>query len=257
MGRLRWLPSAGNYFKSRSGEGITFTQITGQISAFYSYFNDYGEALFFGPEGGHFNDWTNPDWVGTDVYSFKGISGIKAQEVLPLVGVFLSDELPSEPAPPRLDFTEAHNFETLSPQIGQVFFIGDGLTETDKGKKQIFYVPNTATRLFLGFAESLHLQSRLPGNYQDNVGSLAVSYEVSYPPLDTQSDLDRIKEEARQAGRQECLAPYSLEGGKLFIPCVAVAGPFNSTLLYQTEMDLLPLTEYTFQLVNAVPVVDY
>ena len=43
-----------------------------------------------------------------------------------LVGVFLDEREPADPAPERLDFSTSENYSTLSPLIGQVFFIGDG-----------------------------------------------------------------------------------------------------------------------------------
>jgi Flp pilus assembly protein TadG len=67
-----------------------------------------------------------------------------------LVGVFLSDSQPSDNnAPANLDFStvESRNFTTLQPALQQIFFIGDGLT--DSGVQQNFIAPKGATRLFL------------------------------------------------------------------------------------------------------------
>jgi Flp pilus assembly protein TadG len=67
-----------------------------------------------------------------------------------LVGVFLSDNQPSDSAAPaNLDFSSvaSRNFTTLQPALQQIFFIGDGLT--DSGVQQNFIAPKGATRLFL------------------------------------------------------------------------------------------------------------
>jgi len=42
------------------------------------------------------------------------------------------------------------DFRLINPEIGQVFFIGDGLTGTATGNVQIFLVPPTATHLYMG-----------------------------------------------------------------------------------------------------------
>ncbi|MBW3598154.1 MAG: hypothetical protein KY475_12900, partial [Planctomycetes bacterium] len=62
-----------------------------------------------------------------------------------LVGVFLGDTVGARP--PALD--SEIRFVTLSPQLGQVFFIGDGLTGTGSGDRQTFLAPDGATRLYL------------------------------------------------------------------------------------------------------------
>jgi len=245
-----WLPVAIT-FQPRTGQWITFTSVTGRIASFYNM--NYPDS-WHGADGDNLGDWST-DHLGTDVYSFNGLSGIRDETSLPLVGVFLNDEIPSDPAPPRLDFMQAHEFETLSPQLKQIFFIGDGLTKTGTGQRQKFYIPPTATRLFLGFAESSQLWTKLPGEYNDNSGELVVAYEITLPPEATQPELERVREESWQAGRQACLAPYSLTGGILIVPCVAVTGPFGATLLYQAEMHLIPLTEpFEFLLTNIIPI---
>lgn len=113
------------------------------------------------------------DLVGrTDIASFEGISGVvHATNGMFLAGVFLTDAEPADPAPDRLDFTGAEGFATLSPLIGQVFFVGDGV-----GKQ--FVVPTGATRLYLGFADAAGYQGD-PGWYGNNVGYLDVTVEIS------------------------------------------------------------------------------
>jgi len=72
--------------------------------------------------------------------------------------------------------------------LGQVFFIGDGLTGTDavnvgSGSTQTFQVPTTATRLFLGFVDSFNNFSTTgggsPGAYGDNTGALSVNINTA------------------------------------------------------------------------------
>jgi len=96
---------------------------------------------------------TNP--VGTFAgYSLTDFSGA-------LAGMFLEDNLPAS-APAPLRFYRSHaalggiqtGFASLSPKIGQVFFIGDGLTGTETGAIQTFNVPATATHLYLGYIKT-------------------------------------------------------------------------------------------------------
>lgn len=109
----------------------------------------------------------------TDVKSNGGISGIvNGTNGMFLVGVFLTDAPASGPAPSRLDFTFSNEREfTLAPQIGQVFFVGNG-----KGRS--FTAPDEATRLFVGFADGF-LYEGCPGWYGNNRGQADVTIEVT------------------------------------------------------------------------------
>lgn len=108
-----------------------------------------------------------------------------------LAGVFLEDALPASAAP-ALRFYVSNNSEggiqtdflALSPQIGQVFFIGDGLTGTGIGELQTFHVPPTATHLYLGYVDNCRApDNTVPGCYSDNVGSLNVTVRLqNYVP---------------------------------------------------------------------------
>lgn len=107
----------------------------------------------------------------TDVTSYEGISGIVNQgNGMFLVGVFLTDAEPSDPAAPRLDFTDGEDFEELAPEIAQTFLVGDGEGRT-------YRVPPGATRLFLGFADAF-LYEGSPGWYGNNAGELEVTVAV-------------------------------------------------------------------------------
>lgn len=119
----------------------------------------------------------------TNISSYGGISGIvDSQSTYFLVGVFLDDNPPSSTAPPSLDFSPGatgQNFLALAaPQLGQTFFIGDGLTGTGNGMAQQFVVPSTATRLFLGFADACQFQGT-PDCYGDDGGQLSASVSIS------------------------------------------------------------------------------
>ena len=112
------------------------------------------------------------DGIGrTAVTSWEGISGISHPDNgMFLVGVFLTDAVPSGEAPQGLSFNSTtEDFEELAPEIAQTFFVGDGAGRT-------FIVPSGATRLFLGFADA-YLYEGEPGWYQNNLGQLAVTVE--------------------------------------------------------------------------------
>lgn len=101
-----------------------------------------------------------------------------------MVGMFLENALPAS-APPALRFYVSDSaqggiqtdFRTLNPRIGQVFFIGDGLTGTGSGVVQVFEVPRTATRLYLGYVDSCN-GDLVPSCYSDNVGMLSAVVSV-------------------------------------------------------------------------------
>jgi hypothetical protein len=136
---------------------VTFPRITGKVTPIV------GEAPYNGPGGDH----RGP----TNIESLKGISGIMHfTNGMFLVGVFLTDSPPKRPAPPRIDFTETEQFETLAPRIGQTFLIGDG-----KGRS--YKVPAAATRLFVGFVDGFFYQGA-PGWYGNNAGRLRVAVEL-------------------------------------------------------------------------------
>jgi hypothetical protein len=88
-----------------------------------------------------------------------------------VTGLFLGADAPSE-VPEPLDFSEnalGSSFQRLAPQLGQPFFIGDGLTGT--GTEQSFLIPAGATHLYLGFSDGWVFQGE-PSWYGDNTGSV-------------------------------------------------------------------------------------
>jgi hypothetical protein len=92
---------------------------------------------------------------------------------LALTGVFTNGH-PSGSPPASYNYSGGLGATTFSPQLNQVFFIGDGLTGSNSGSPQRFVVPPNATELWLGFADAVNFTGP-PGAYGDNAGSLNVS----------------------------------------------------------------------------------
>jgi hypothetical protein len=166
----------GVSFPAGPSQVLTFSSVTGTVRIDF----DNTPAGTSGPDGGTL-------YLPTDISSFSGISGVTLnQRTLFMVGVFLNSAEPADPAPARLDFSDAaltRSFTTLSPALNQVFFIGDGLTGTGSGSSQQFFVPNSATRLFLGFADAYTMSTNSitgpPGFYADNDGALTATFTIS------------------------------------------------------------------------------
>jgi Flp pilus assembly protein TadG len=87
-----------------------------------------------------------------------------------LMGIFLDDNEPDSTGvtASSLDFSTqaARDFTTFSPQLKQVFFIGDGLTSSNQ--LQNFVVPHGATRLFLGVMDE-------QAHWYDNLGQITTT----------------------------------------------------------------------------------
>ena len=156
-------------FPAAPGQTLTFSSITGSWSC--------GASPLYGPDGltttvcqPHNIDNPIGTFSGYDTTDFSG----------GLAGIFLEDTPPSS-APPPLRFYVKDgaaggiqtSFSSLSPQIGQVFFIGDGLTGTGTGATQLFAVPPTATHLYLGYVDSC--DNSVPGCYSNNLGALTAT----------------------------------------------------------------------------------
>ncbi len=138
-----------------------------------SFFNGFG-APFFGPGGNGVS--------GSNLTSLDGISGYIGPQG-PLTGVFLDSSIPSSgPAPTTLDFSGSGlgtDFLTLTPLLGQVFYIGDGLTSSNVFQE--FTAPTGATRLFLGIPDGFGFVGA-PGAYDDNDGSYRIRIGVNQVP---------------------------------------------------------------------------
>jgi len=108
----------------------------------------------------------------------NGIANIIAP-INSLVGIFLNSDKPDiTPAPHTLDFRSTGNipnginYTTLSPQLKQVFFIGDGVNS--QGVSQQVTIPKDATRLFLGTMDG--------GEWKNNYGVLNVTVTYTLFP---------------------------------------------------------------------------
>jgi hypothetical protein len=154
-----------------SGRVLSFSSVTGLTGA-------GGGTPTFGPDGGN---WFN---FGTNVLSLGNISGVVDADpgsALALLGVFTNDSN-SGNLPARQDYTGSFkNQPSFAPLLNQAFFIGDGRTGTGAGLTQAFLVPDGATRLHLGFADSGNFNGA-PGAYADNTGSLLASFSVQAVP---------------------------------------------------------------------------
>lgn len=145
---------------------LTFSSVTGMVGCNFVVTN--------GPDG---TCWPG---VNTTVTSYGGLSGISAKQAnMFLVGVFLNSTEPSGAGPSILNYNAGvvgslDTFDSsFSPDLNQVFFIGDGFTGTGFGQQQFFYVPSTASRLYLGFADSF---DSVPSFYDDDMGSLTATF---------------------------------------------------------------------------------
>ena len=137
-----------------------------------SFFNGFG-APFYGPEG-------NPGV--SNLSPFAGISGYIGTQGA-LVGVFLTDAIPNGTPPPSLNFSAGGigtDFTSIVPDIGQIFFIGDGMTSG--GEFQEFIAPTGATRLAFGIPDGFSFVG-VPGAYDDNDGAYRIRVGVNQTPI--------------------------------------------------------------------------
>jgi hypothetical protein len=185
-----------------TGRTLTFSGVTGNISI-------NGGGTVTGPDGGTYAAAENID-------SFNGISGIQhTTKAGFLVGVFVGATEPADPAPAKLVFSDAGgggstatSFTALAPLVVQTFFVGDGRTGTGSGAVQQFAVPDTATRLFLGFADGSFFVGP-PGAYVDNQGSLTASFSVSPVPEPGTLALTGLGLAAALYGRRRAAKPQA------------------------------------------------
>ena len=138
-----------------------------------SFFNGIGGTIY-GPGGNGLD--------GSNLTSFGGISSYVGPQG-PLVGVFLDDSVPSSGPPAGLNFSSTGigtDFASITPGLGQVFYIGDG--KTSGGDFQEFIAPTGATRLFLGIPDGFGFVGT-PGAYDDNDGSYRIRIGVNQIPV--------------------------------------------------------------------------
>ncbi len=157
-------------FTAAAGQVLTITSVTGSVS--------FGGGLFCPADGCA----SGFDFVsGTNIDPTGGLSGIidDPGHFFFLAGVFLTDSAPSGGGPATLDFTGNENFVSLSPEIAQVFYIGNGLTSSSQAQQ--FLIPVTATRAFFGFVDGNAFHGA-PTFYTDNAGQLNFTATVADTP---------------------------------------------------------------------------
>lgn len=154
---LATVPGNSNPFLAGQPDGVsTKSDLSPAQSPVLASTVTPGDVLYFSTEGSvSFAGATNPNTPEDGGGDFRSDSALGiAGYLLPidtLVGVFLSDAVPADPAPDELDYgTDGLSFEILAPQLRQIFYIGDGLTGSGTGTRQGFVVPSGATRLYLG-----------------------------------------------------------------------------------------------------------
>ena len=136
-------------------QDVTFAHVVGTVSF----------------EGGESNRADGGYYPNMNISAYGGISGLQDNHrYFYVVGVFLDGGQPATP-PPTLNFTKDFSFTSISPELGQVFFVGDGLSGRGTGTVQRFEVPIGATALYLGFADAPEATGP-PGAYGDNSGEL-------------------------------------------------------------------------------------
>ncbi|HIK09123.1 MAG TPA: PEP-CTERM sorting domain-containing protein [Oscillatoriaceae cyanobacterium M33_DOE_052] len=123
-------------------------------------------------------NWGNgPDGLGF-AHPTGGANGMSAINApwASLVGVFLGSDSPQlTPIPKALDFdtTARRDYLILSPELKQVFFIGDG--RTSAGADQKITVPTGASRFYLGMIDGVGAYYNNGGNFDVKVTGLSVS----------------------------------------------------------------------------------
>jgi PEP-CTERM motif. len=189
------VPGTANIFDagrlaSPRGDGTLPPSVTfsdGSVP-YFVFNNEAGDVTFwnrapsYGPEG----SFDPGDGTYITGYSGSGLSGIAVDDrQMFLAGVFLGPTNPGA-APVNFNYTTTSpDALSFSPLLGQVFFIGDGLG-TGLVAQQ-FFVPSGATRLFFGFADGIpgfgsSTTPMAPGQYNDNRGSISVTYDLISTP---------------------------------------------------------------------------
>ena len=162
---------------------VVFNSVTGSITTGCA--STEGCIVLNNGTGNNAND---PDGMGaapatSSNTGTSSISGMVAPGAGYLVGLFVPADGPTGTAPTALDFTSSGlgtSFTSLSPQLDQVFFIGDGLTGDGTGTQQTFNIPTGAGQLWLGISDA-GFYNGPPGAYGDNLGTYTVGLSVNAP----------------------------------------------------------------------------
>lgn len=109
--------------------------------------------------------------------SANGMSNTRAP-IGAVMAVFLTDNAPtSGSTPSNLDFGTAasRDYTSISPQVKQVFYIGDGKRST--GETQSIVIPAGATRMFVGMMDAWQWNDNT-GNFKTKLYSRSKIYLV-------------------------------------------------------------------------------
>jgi hypothetical protein len=153
-----------------------------------------------------------------------GISAISAP-MDSLLGVFLDDQRPDKSrAPKGLSFGSGRDFDSLAPQLKQVFYIGTGRTRTGVARR--FLVPQGATRLFLatmdgfdwnndtgGFSVAVSVEGDAASSSAFSVDSSITFAQWDCLPNRRFCTPERVIVEPRETGKFHVLLPANLEWG--------------------------------------------
>ncbi len=130
--------------------------------------------------------------VQCTVSAFGNIAGLSTAGTLArgvfLGGVFLDMDGDVDQIPAGLTMADSA-FTTLSPQLNQPFFIGDGVST--EGIVQEFFPPPGATRLFLGIVDAADCNG-IPTKYDDNSGELEVTVSGAAKPASAARSAEEI-----------------------------------------------------------------
>jgi len=134
--------------------GMTLTPGTSIHLTFSGSVSNWSGSNSYGPDGDP--SWASDNWwAGMNGGSEHGMADVTAP-LASIIGVFLDNNAPNTEgaAPSALDFSSSasQDFATLSPELRQPFFIGDGL-RADGTTLQDFVVPSGATRLYIGLMD--------------------------------------------------------------------------------------------------------
>jgi Carboxypeptidase regulatory-like domain/Dockerin type I domain len=108
--------------------------------------------------------------------TWGGLTGPNSDRRCELAMVFLTDDERPPVAPAAYESGNLTD-EYVTPTVGQIFSIGDGLTP--EGDVQVIFVPDDATRLFLGLLARFNFDNPEPGWYGDNSGRHEVILEIA------------------------------------------------------------------------------
>jgi hypothetical protein len=124
---------------------------------------------------------------------------------------------------------------SLSPQLDQVFLVGDGLAGSGAGAMQQFLIPPGASRLFLGSTDG-------PGANYNNSGAFDVT--VTDEPRLHRSDV-------------VALLPHSPPRSAVYLPAPTPDGISLQGLAYRCPFVTGNLEPDAFAMTNGIPLVLY